>query len=178
MRFSTLAALILAVSFSVVSFASDGPKMAHKPLEPAKRYSGQTPIDLSNGLPGNNGTYGLPNHAYEAWAKSKKIAPSLNDAAYPYDMKKSLIESLDEQILWGESAIANWKNNSSSKAEVGAYAKQATETMDPLLAKLKDATKSVKGAGTGDWSNAEAGARRAAAEFRAGYRSLHRNATH
>lgn len=177
MRFSTLTALVvsLVTVASSFAFASGELKLEEKKLEPASRYSGSSPIDLSNGLPGNNGTFGLPNEAYEKWATEKKIVPGINDAAYRYEQKSSLVQNLDEQIMWGETAIANWKSNPSNKPEVSAYAKQAVETMSPALDKLKDATKTVKSAGSGDWASAEEGARKALAEFRATYRGLHKN---
>ncbi len=176
MRFHTIAALVLSLA-STIAFANheEGPKGVSKKLEPATRYSGPSPIDLSNGITGNNGTYGVPNQTYEEWAKQKKVVPGINDAAYPFEQKEQLTLSLDEQVMWGETAIKNWKNVATDKEEVKAYAKQAAETMDPLLAKLKDAAKSVRGAGKNDWGSAEEGARKALSDFRVGYKALHNN---
>lgn len=177
MRFSTLTVLVLAFSINAFAQHHDEPTAAPQKLAPAGRYSGSSPIDLKNGLTGNNGTYGLRDQNYEDWAKRNTVFPGINDSPYPYTEKATLAQGLDEQIMWGETAIANWKNNTSKKEEVSAYAKQAAETMSPLLDKLKDATKTLKGAGSNDWSNAEQGARKALSDFRSAYRGLHHNIT-
>lgn len=178
MRFSTLAVLALSLAFSPLALAeNEEPKGEAQKLEPATRYSGSSPIDLKHGLPGGNGTYGLRDTNYEEWAKQNKIVPGVNDSPYAYTQKESLLQNLAEQVMWGETAIANWKNSSSNKPEVSAYAKQAAETMSPLLEKLKDATKTASGAGAKDWSSAEQGARKALSDFRSGYRGLHHNIT-
>lgn len=173
--------LLALIALSTASFAKENEEVKdeQKPLPPAHRYSGGTAIELNNGLIGNNGTFGTPNAEYEKQAQVKKIVPGINDAPYAFDDKDRLMRNLDEQVMWGETAIDNWKNNSSKKPEVSAYAKSAVETMSPYLDKLKSATADARGAGQGDWASKEEGARKALSDFRSAYRGLHHNvATH
>ena len=173
--------LLALIGLSTASFAKENEdvKEENKQLPPAHRYSGSTAIELNNGLIMNNGTFGAPNPEYEKQALVKKIVPGINDAPYAYEDKDRLLRNLDEQVMWGETAIDNWKNNTSKKPEVTAYAKSAVETMSPYLDKLKSATSDAHGAGQGDWASKEEGARKALSDFRSAYRGLHHNvATH
>lgn len=158
-------------SFAVEREPEDKPAV----LKPATRYSGSTPIDMTNGKSWDNGTQGLPNEDYESWAKSPTIVAGLDDRTYSYSQKDSFVNTLEEQVTWGESAIRNWKATTNEFPDALAYSKAAVEKMQPELDKLKDATKKVSGAGESGWQGAENDARHALISFRLAYMSMHRN---
>ncbi len=164
----------LVVSFT--SFASERVPVDHpRVLQPATRYSGNTPIELNNGILFNNGGYGLPNADYEAWAKSAMIVAGLSERPYSYSQKKAFVATLEENIQWGESAIRNWKATTNEFPDALAYAKAAVEKLQPELDKFKSATDKASGANEGAWQGAESDARRALIDFRIAYMQLHKN---
>jgi hypothetical protein len=181
-RASTVLSFVVlsGLFFSQAAFAQHG---EHEPdfpslysKQPAKRYSGSTPIDMGNGLLGNNGTIGQPNMQYEAWAQTPAVVAGLSEAPYDYRQKGEFVRTMKEQILWGETAISNWKSTSKiTRPEAVEYSKQAVAKMTPALDKLKSATDRADGAGEKDWANAESEARKALIDFRAAYTQMHHN---
>lgn len=169
-------ALTTLISVSALASGEHVPQDHKRPLGPASRYSGDTPIDMSNGLTGANGTYGLPNKEYEEWATAPVDFPGLSQKEYPYSNKSKLVQSIDEQVMWGSHAIANYKQTSAdTKPEAVEYSKQAIETLTPALERLKEARSKVKGAGEKDWQSAQAEAKRAVLDLRAAYTQMHKN---
>lgn len=147
-----------------------------KPLEPATRYSGRTPVDLNNGLSFNNGTYGLPNTTYEKWAQARTLVPGVSELNYPYSDKAELVRGLEESAAFVEDAIQNWKTTSSiTKPEAKEYGEKSAQTMQPLLNRFKDMIRQTAGASRGDWDKVQSDSRRALIEMRSMYSSLHNN---
>ena len=144
-------------------------------LQPATRYNGSTPVDLSNGIPFNNGTQGAPNADYEAWAKSATVVAGLSERPYAYSQKPQFVSALQDQVIWGESAIRNWKMTTGEFPDALAYSKAAVEKMQPELDKLKSAVGKANGAGESAWTGAESDARKALIEFRVTYMQMHKN---
>lgn len=172
--FSTVLALALLSPAAFANSEQDFPSLYSN--KPAKRYSGDTPIDLGNGLPGNNGTYGNPNPDYEAWAKAPAVVAGLSEQPYSYRQKSEFVNVLKEQLLWGETAMANWKTTSSiTRPEVVEYSKQAIAKIEPVLKSFKSATDTASGANEKEWTNAESGARKALIDFRTAYTQMHHN---
>jgi hypothetical protein len=169
--------LILGLVFVAPSAFSTEREPEDRPpvLQPATKYSGNTPIELKNGLLFNNGTYGKPNPDYEAWAKSAMIVAGISERPYTYAQKKGFITTLNENVIWGESSIRNWKATTSEFPDALAYSKAAVEKMQPELDKFKSAVDKASGAGESDWANTESGARRALIDFRIAYMQLHKN---
>ncbi len=167
----------LAVSFVAVSAFSveREPPADNKVLQPATKYSGSTPIDLSHGLLFNNGTYGMPNADYEAWAKAATIVVGLSERPYSYSQKPQFVSVLKEQVIWGESAVRNWEATTNQFPDALAYSKVAVEKMKPELDKLKSASDKASSAGDGGWTQAESEARRALIDFRITYMQMHKN---
>ena len=166
----------LGLIVSVSSFAKEREPDDRAPvLQPATKYNGDTPIELKNGLLFNNGTYGARNPDYEAWAKSATIVAGLAERPYAYAQKASFVATLNENIVWGETAIRNWKATSNEFPDALAYSKAAVEKMQPELDKFKSAADKASGAGESAWTGAESDARRAVIEFRIAYMQLHKN---
>lgn len=169
-------ALTSLISVSALASGEHVPQDHKRPLGPSSRYSGGTPIDLSNGLTGSNGTYGLPNKEYEEWATAPLDFPGLSQKDYPYNNKKEFIQSIDEQIMWGTHAIANYKQTSAeTKPEAVEYSKQAIEALTPALERLKEARSKVKGAGESEWQSAQSNAKKAVLDLRGAYTQMHKN---
>jgi hypothetical protein len=168
-----LAAVSVASSSSFANerIPDDKPRV----LQPATRYSGNTPIEMNNGLLFNNGGYGQPNPEYEAWAKSEMIVAGLSERPYSFAQKKTFITTLEENIVWGESAIRNWKATTNEFPDAVVYSKAAIEKMQPALDKFKSAVDKASGAKEGDWQNAESEARRAFIDYRIAYMQMHKN---
>ena len=171
-----LAALTL-ITTAVARAEFEEPPVETKKLGPSSRYSGASAIDLSNGLPGNNGTFGLPNPDFEVWAKTGHVVPGLSEKTYPFEKREQLVKGLNEQVLWGDEMIANYRRVTPeiSKPEGKAHAEEAIKTMDPLLAHLRQATSKVTSAGQADWETAQSDARKALLDFRAAYTGMHHN---
>lgn len=175
--------LILTLSFVLSAFAISNtavskerePKPDPIVVQPATRYSGSTPIDLSHGLLFNNGTYGVRNDDYEAWARTATVVAGLSERPYSFAQKASFVNVMNEQIAWGEAAIDNWNSTSNEFPDALAYSKAAVEKMSPALDKLKSSTHLANGAKDSDWSSSESGARRALIDFRAAYTQMHKN---
>lgn len=154
--------------------------MQEKPLQPATRYSGRTPIDLKHGLPFNNGTYGLPNKDYEVWAQSPVIRPNVSERTYPYARQDAFVNGLKESADFINVAVQYWQDSIDhptevTKPEVLEYAKSSIATMKPVLEKFDKAVSEAKGAGRDDWETAQTNARKAMVELRETYSQLHRN---
>ncbi len=177
MRASTLfASGILALTLSSAANALERePKPENKVLQPATRYSGSTPIDLSNGLLFNNGTYGVRNEDYEAWAKAATLVAGLSERNYSYTQKPQFVTVMKEQVRWGDAAITNWKNTTNEYPDAVPYAKAAVEKMLPTLNKMRSATEAADSANENAWASAESDARRALIEFRVSYMQMHKN---
>jgi hypothetical protein len=155
--------------------ASPGPAEKSVPLAPASRYSGNTPIELNNGLPFNNGTFGAPNKEYESFADGF-VVPGLSDKAYPYSAKTDFVSRLEESATFVEHAISNWKNvTPNTKPEAKEYGERSAQTMEPLLKQLRDSIKAAAGSSQSDWEKNQVEAKRALTELRGTYSSLHKN---
>jgi hypothetical protein len=162
----------------VMSHANEKePKMEPARLGPSKRYSGATPIDLDNGAPFNNGTFGLPNAEYEAWSQPPFTAVGLNAKTYPYADKAHFVSVIEDRLDFYEAALTNWGHTraTDAKPEVVEYAKQATQAIQPKLEAARKALGSAKSAGSNDWTKAEADARQAYVELQGTYATLHMN---
>lgn len=170
-------AALLTVALSSAAFASEGaPAHEQKPLQPSKRYSGSSPVDLSNGLPFNNGTFGLRNSEYESWAKSKNIAVGVSEKMYPYAEKADFVRNVEERLFFYDQAIRNWNQTSEiTKPEAIEYSKAAIQDITPRLDKAKQALKAANGAGSGDWEKAQFEAKRALLDLQGAYYQMHRN---
>lgn len=153
------------------------PKPPKAPTAPSSRYSGSTPIDESNGIVMNSGTYGLRNAEYEAWASSPTIAVSISDRAYSYEQKKRFISTLDERIRHFELAVWNYSrvNESVSKAEGKAHADKTAADLAPRIEKAREAWSKAKSAGASEWENAQSEAKRMFLDLQAFYYGTHKN---
>lgn len=178
-KFSLITVSFAALLTSQTVFAAGGAHLADKPakeLRPALRFSGSAPIDLQNGIPFNNGTFGLPNPEIEKWASAPMIVPGVADLPYPYHWKKHFIRGLEDNIHFAEVAIQNWKNvTDDTKPEAKEYSEKAIAALEPQLKRLKEATRAAKSASKGDWDKAQADARQALIDMRLTYSSLHHN---
>lgn len=178
-KFSLYTVLFAALLTSQKVAAAGGAHLADKPpktLAPATRISGSTPIDMNNGIPFNNGTFGMPNPEFEKWASAPLIVPGVADLPYPYSWKRNFVRGLEENITFAETAINNWKNvTADTKPEAKEYAERAIAALEPQLQRLKEATRAAISASKNDWDNAQAEARQALIDMRLAYSSLHRN---
>jgi hypothetical protein len=178
---TTLTALVAAVavvSLACFSASAEEEFVEHqqKPLEPATRYSGHTPIDLKNGVLFDNGTYGLRNANYEKWAAEPVITPGISTLNYPFAEKQELIHNLQESAQFIDDAIANWKITTSiTRPEAKAYGEQSVQTMQPLLDKFRDTIKIAANSSASDWEKNQSDARRELASVYGTYTSLHKN---
>jgi hypothetical protein len=189
-QFSLMIAILAAAGVSLSSGTAEasgnagsteadsghGPKIEKPVLKPATRYSGNSPIDLTNGMTFNNGTFGLPNEAYEEWAKSNLVVPGLSEKTYPFTQKADFIRGMEESVQFIEAAIENWKQTSAdTKPEAVEYSKKAVETLTPLLEKTREAIVTAKKIGKGDWEKAQSSARQTLIDARVAYWQLHKN---
>lgn len=176
---NVLSTLVLSTTllFSLSALAAGGPRTGEKKkLEPAKIYSGSTPIDPSHGVPFNNGTFGAQNPNYESWAQAQAAVPGVSEKTYPFSDKNRFITGLRESADFVRAAVFNWEQTSpETKEEAKAYSQQAVSTLKPILAKFDDAIKAAASAGSGDWESAQGNARKLLAELRGTYSQLHRN---
>ena len=148
-----------------------------KPLQPAKAYHGRTPIDISNGLLFNNGTYGAPNPAYEKFAQGQKtLFPGINDSPYPYALRESFVSGLMEAAQFVDDAIFNWRMVSPiTKPEAKEYGERAAATMEPVLSQFREIIAQAKVSSQTDWDKVQADARNSLGRVRAAYSELHKN---
>lgn len=170
-------AFFAAILSSTTTFASgDAPKVKHQELHPAKRYSGNTPIDMTHGIPFNNGTFGLPNAEHEAWAHAPTIVPGLSEKIYPFADRKRFVEALEDRLQFFKAAIWNWQQTSEiTKPEAIEYSKAAIDHLQPFVEKLADATKRAAKVGQDEWDGAQAEARKAMVDVYGLYTRLHHN---
>jgi len=157
--------------------AKDKDKYAHRTkqekLEPARVYDGSTPVDLENGMLGNNGTFGVPNPDYEALAKSDLTAPGLFAAPYTYEQKKNFLSAIQGRLRFYEEAIVNLKERSAStKPEAVQFSDALLSRLENLLSQTRDAMKQAKSAGKNEWPAAEQAARSAFIALQSTYLSI------
>jgi len=174
----SLCVFSLLAIFSPLASGTDQPQTPpDKKLEPATRYSGRTPVDLSNGVPFNNGTYGRQNASYEKWATAPTVAPGVSDLSYPYSERTDFLNGCEENAKFVESAIFNWRQPATANTNPAAkeYRDQAAKTMQPLLDRFMETLRAAKSAGKGEWEKAQSDARHALAELRGNYTSMHKN---
>lgn len=168
-----------ALFISQTVFAAGGAHLADKPsreLQPALRFSGSAPIDLRNGIPFNNGTFGIPNPEIQKWASAPMIVPGVADMPYPFEWRNHFIRGLEDNIHFAESAIQNWKNvTDETKPEAKEHSEKAIAALEPQLQRLRDATRAAKSASKSDWDKVQADARQALIDMRLTYSSLHHN---
>lgn len=171
--FSVILSAVVSPQLSSAANVSFGEK---KPLQPASQYSGSAPIDLSNGLLFNNGTFGARNPNIEKWAEAPILFPGMNDLPYPFKWKGNFVKGLEESAQFVEAALSNWKASSAiKKPEAKEYSDKAIAAMEPQLAKLKEAIRTAASASEKNWDTAQSQARNALIEVRATYTSLHHN---
>jgi hypothetical protein len=181
MRKHTLRSICVFSLISVFSaFANDTDqpqKPTNKNLEPATRYSGRAPIDLTNGVAFNNGTYGRRNANYEKWAAAPTVAPGVSDLTYPYTERNDFINGCEENARFVENAMFNWRGPVTVNTNPAAkeYRDQAAKTMQPLLDRFMETLRAAKSAGKNDWEKAQSDARHALTELRANYTNMHKN---
>lgn len=143
------------------------------PLAPAKRYSGNTPIDMTHGGLGNNGTYGAVDANFEARAKAELTAAGLEASPYPYERKADFVKAMAERLRFFDEALVNLKDRSATtKPEAIQYSDQALQQLQNLLTQTRDAWNKAKSAGAADWSSAQDSARTAFVALYGTYRSL------
>lgn len=153
------------------------PKPQKAPTVPAARYSGATPIDETNGIAMNSGTYGNRNPDYESWASGSTWAVSLSEREYNYDQKDRFISTLDERIRNFELAVWNYSRvtDTVSKPEGKAHAEKAAADLNPRIEKARDAWSKAKSSNRGDWESAQANAKRAFIELQSFYYGMHKS---
>ncbi len=153
------------------------PKTRKAPTTPATRFSGNTPIDESNGIVMNSGTYGLPNKENEAWAESSTWAVSLAERPYSYHQKARFIKTLDERINHYEAAVWNYGRvtDSVSKPEGKAHAEKAVADLNPRIEKARSAWAKAKSSGPNQWESAQNDAKRAFVELQSFNYGMHKN---
>ena len=175
--------LVFVALFSAsIALASGGGGAAFEQrtdLQPATRFSGGTPIDLSHGLLFNNGTYGARNPDVDAWTTTPLIVPGVSERTYTFEQKAHFVSGLQESADFVATAIWNWQQTSSiTKPEAAEFSKEAAAKMQPLLDKFKGVISSTRSAGKGDWEKAQIDARRALIDLRVTYAQLHNNVLH
>jgi hypothetical protein len=182
-----MSAFLMLPAFALASNSHDGHSKskekevvvpADKVLEPATRYSGATAIDLSNGIPFNNGTYGLPNAAYEEISKSL-TAVGISEKPYVYERRDGFLSAYADRLAFFETALVNWSHKSEyTKPEAVDYGKEATGVITPRLEKAKQAYATANHASESNWADAQNEARHALVDLQAAYYGLHRNPAH
>ncbi len=177
-RLQTFLIGLFSAAFALPAVAASPPanggEPRHEPLAPAQRYSGGTPIDLSHGSTGNNGTFGAPNAEYEAQAKAELITPGLFAGPYSYERRAEFIAALADRIRFFEEAVVNLKETSSlTKPEAKQHSEQAVQRIENLLGQTRDALKRARSAGASEWSSAQDSARTAFISLYGTYKSLH-----
>lgn len=150
--------------FSANSLAVDVGGETHD-LQPATRYSGSAPIDLSHGLPFNNGTFGKRNFEYEALATSEYTAPGLSASPYTYKEQDRFVANIKALFPIYEDAIANLKTNKDERADVTAYREQQRTDLEKRLEAAKEAVDKADSADESKWNSAQENARRAFADL-------------
>ncbi len=150
--------LILLTLITSVSFASEHGGSAFQntyTYPPSKTYSGDTPIDRSNGLFFNQGTYGGSNLDYENWAKTQTIAVGVSEAAYPYEHKDSFVKNMRERVDFFQAALSGLARKVEvEKPEITEYIKTTTELLKPKVERAEEALKKAKSANDKNWSEA------------------------
>lgn len=153
------------------------PKTRPAPTTPSTRYSGSTPIDESNGIILNSGTYGLPNPEYQAWATSATWAVGLADREYSFAQKDQYLATLDERLRFYEAAVWNYKRVTDvSTPEGKAHAEKAAAELGPRIEKAREAWSKAKSANRGNWDAEQNLAKRAFIELQSAYYGGHKNA--
>ncbi len=183
-------AILMLLLATVPAFAHDGehgeeeanghhfvPKTRKAPTGPAPRFSGNSPIDESNGIVMNSGTFGLPNKENQAWALSPTWAVSLAERPYSYQQKARFIKTLDERINHYEIAVWNYGRvtDTVSKPEGKAHAEKAAAELNPRIEKAREAWSKAKSSGPGEWESAQEEAKRAFVELQSFNYGMHKN---
>lgn len=177
---SKLIGVICAIAITVPAFASDEVlhskaenKHQQESLAPAKRYDGSTPIDLSNGRLGSNGTIGQSNAEYESLKTSELSAPGVFAAPYPYEAKSKFVASVKERLRFFEEAVTNLKDNSKgTRPESEQFANRAAPQIEEKLEQAKKMLKTASSAGESEWRNAEHDAHNAFNNLKTTYESM------
>ena len=160
--------VISGLLFVFGAFANEAAHQAgNDDSKPATRYSGSTPIDLSRGLPFNNGTYGNRNPEYEAKANSGYTSPGLRASPYTYQEQDQFVSKINALFPIYEDAISNLKSNKDERAEVKAYREQQRTDLETRLEAAKDATKKAGSANENEWNGAQENARKAFTDLQA-----------
>jgi hypothetical protein len=168
--------LLLSAPGALAAGGGHVPQQEPVKLQPAKRYSGNSPIDRRNGTPFSNGTFGLPNPTYEEWAKAPTIVPGVSEKTYPFQQKKKFVAGVRESLQFIEHAIWNWEQTSpDTKPEAVEYSKASIEKMKPLLERARETLAAAKSASRSEWDQAQADSRQALIDLRVEYAGLHKN---
>jgi hypothetical protein len=177
---SVCAASLLTVFGSLTTNTAQAlgplPEFRKQELKPSTRYSGSAPIDMSHGLLGQNGTFGLPNPDYEAWSQAPTIGVSLSQKSYAYAMRDKLIATLDERLNFYRDALWNLRQkakNANAAVEEG-YKAKAPGAIEAPLKEARSAWEELRSAGESGWAAAEAKAKEAFSKLQSDYYSLHR----
>lgn len=171
-----LKVFVVAMLFVTTSaFANEGAKSQPDNAQPAHRYSGSAPVDLSRGLPFNNGTWGKSNPEYEAQSQAGYLAPGIRATPYSYEQQGVFVSKIRDYYRTYEDAISNLKHNKDQRAEVKAYREEMLKNLEARLDASKDATKKAASANENEWPQAQDNARKAFADLQA---LLVRNNTH
>lgn len=149
--------LLMALFF--FSFLVEAATLPEKPArewQPADRYSGSTPIDLTHGMNFNRGTFGLPNHNVEAFAQAKSMLPYLSAIPYPYERKNDFLNGYSKWLRFLRHARANWER--ALKDDPGEYDKlaPAIDLMKESIAKTEDTFKRLRRGKKTSWAQLEA----------------------
>lgn len=158
------ATFILILSFSALASDPAHQKSGHDSA-PAKRYSGNVPVDLGRGLPFNNGTFGTTNPQYEEQATGGYLAPGVRATPYTYAQRGMFVSKVKDLFPIYEEAIENLKQNKDERAEVKAYREQQLADLQKRLDAAKDSLKRADGANEGEWPGAQEQARQAFADL-------------
>lgn len=166
---------VLFAASSAFANNSSHSQTTHDNSQPAHRYSGSAPVDLSRGLPFNNGTWGKTNPEYEAQANSGYLAPGVRATPYSYKQQGEFVSKIKALYPIYEDAIHNLKTNKDERAEVKAYREEMLKNLEARLDASKDATSKANSANENDWPAAQDNARKAFADLQG---LLVRNNTH
>lgn len=182
-------ASLLALPFSNLAVAHDNhgdedtsghhfaPKTKAPSTAPSAVYSGNTPIDRSNGIFFNSGTFGARNPDYETWASGSTWAVSLSERPYNFEQKDRFIATLDERIKFYEASLENYARvtDTVSTPEGKAHAEKSAADLNPRISKARDAWSKAKSSGQSEWGTAQNDAKKSFLELQSFYYGMHKN---
>lgn len=159
--------LTFVISASAFAAGGNSHTADHDDGKESTRYSGSAPIDLSRGLPFNNGTFGNRNESYEAKATAGYTAPGLRASTYDYKERGQFVKSIQALFPIYQDAINNLKSNKDQRPEVKAYREQRLKDLEARLEAAQEATDKADSANENEWSGAQENARKAFVDLQA-----------